>query len=127
MTATLAEPDIVMRKGQPVSVIIPIKDCEACLEHGEDTEDMTWLKRAASNLKLETRNMELRAAAGVSDEETLKPGVEAKSKETEGGSDFSGSRMSQSRGGSQTPPKPGPGTRILCRRAPRARCWRERA
>ena len=46
MKATLAEPEIVTRKGKPVSVIIPIKDYEELLERAEDTEDVAWLKKA---------------------------------------------------------------------------------
>jgi len=46
MKATLPEPEIVTRKGKPVSVIIPIKDYEELLERVEDAEDVAWLKRA---------------------------------------------------------------------------------
>jgi hypothetical protein len=46
MNATLAEPEIVTRKGKPVSVIIPIKDYEELLERVEDAEDMAWLRHA---------------------------------------------------------------------------------
>jgi PHD/YefM family antitoxin component YafN of YafNO toxin-antitoxin module len=46
MKATLAEPEIVTRKGKPVSVIIPIGDYEELLERVEDAEDVAWLKRA---------------------------------------------------------------------------------
>jgi len=46
MKAPLAEPEIVTRKGKPVSVIIPIKDYEELLERVEDAEDSAWLKRA---------------------------------------------------------------------------------
>jgi len=46
MKATRAEPEIVTRKGKPVSVIIPIKDYEELLECVEDAEDTAWLKRA---------------------------------------------------------------------------------
>lgn len=81
MKVILAEPEIVTRTGQSVSVNMPIKDCESLLEHGEDTEDVTRLKSAASNLKPETRSVKLRLAAGVSEEETLKRGMEAKLKE----------------------------------------------
>ena len=45
MKATLSEPQIVTRKGIPVSVIIPIKDYEELLERVEDAEDVVWLKR----------------------------------------------------------------------------------
>jgi prevent-host-death family protein len=43
---TLPEPEIVTRKGKPVSVIIPIKEYEELLERVEDAEDIAWLKRA---------------------------------------------------------------------------------
>lgn len=46
MRATLPEPEVVTRKGKPVSVIIPIKDYEELLERVEDSADITWLKRA---------------------------------------------------------------------------------
>jgi prevent-host-death family protein len=46
MNATLTEPEIVTRRGKPVSVIIPIKDYEELLERVEDAEDVVWLKRA---------------------------------------------------------------------------------
>jgi hypothetical protein len=46
MKAILAEPEIVIRKGKPASVILPIKDYEELLERVEDIEDAAWLKRA---------------------------------------------------------------------------------
>lgn len=46
MNVALTEPEIVTRKGKPVSVIIPIKDYEELLERAEDAGDMAWLKRA---------------------------------------------------------------------------------
>jgi prevent-host-death family protein len=46
MRATSAEPEIVTRKGKPVSVIIPIKDYQELLERIEDSEDLACLKRA---------------------------------------------------------------------------------
>jgi PHD/YefM family antitoxin component YafN of YafNO toxin-antitoxin module len=46
MKAALAEPEIVTRKGKPVSVIIPIKDYQELLERLEDADDVAWLKRA---------------------------------------------------------------------------------
>ena len=46
MKVTLREPEIVTRKGKPVSVIIPIKDYEELLERVEDAEDVAWLKRS---------------------------------------------------------------------------------
>ena len=45
MKATMAEPEIVTRRGKPVSVIIPIKDYEELLERVEDRADVAWLKR----------------------------------------------------------------------------------
>ena len=46
MKTSLPEPEIVTRKGKPVSVIIPIKDYEELLERVEDADDMAWLTRA---------------------------------------------------------------------------------
>jgi PHD/YefM family antitoxin component YafN of YafNO toxin-antitoxin module len=43
---TLAEPEIVTRKGKPVSVILPIKDYEELIERSEDATDVNWLKQA---------------------------------------------------------------------------------
>jgi len=45
MSATLTEPEIVTRKGKPVSVILPIKDYEELLERSEDAQDVAWLKQ----------------------------------------------------------------------------------
>lgn len=42
----LLEPEIVTRKGKPVSVILPIADFEELLERAEDVADVQWLKRA---------------------------------------------------------------------------------
>ena len=46
MKAALSEPEIITRKGKPVSVILPIKDYEELLERVEDAGDVTSLKRA---------------------------------------------------------------------------------
>ena len=46
MKATLAEPEIITRKGKPVSVILPIKDYEELLEQVEDAEDVRWIRQA---------------------------------------------------------------------------------
>ncbi len=46
MKAISPEPEIVTRKGRPVSVIIPIKHYEELLERVEDSNDLAWLKRA---------------------------------------------------------------------------------
>ncbi len=41
-----AQPEIVTRKGKPVSVILPIKAYQELLERAEDAEDVAWLKKA---------------------------------------------------------------------------------
>jgi prevent-host-death family protein len=46
MKTSLPEPEIVTRKGKPVSVIIPIESYVELLEQVEDVEDTAWLKRA---------------------------------------------------------------------------------
>ena len=46
MKTTVLEPEIVTRKGKPVSVILPIKDYKELLERAEDATDVAWLKRA---------------------------------------------------------------------------------
>ena len=46
MKAAQLEPEIVTRKGKPVSIILPIKDYEELLERVEDAEDAAWLRRA---------------------------------------------------------------------------------
>jgi prevent-host-death family protein len=46
MKAAYLEPEIVTRKGKPVSVILPIKKYEELLERVEDAEDIAWLKKA---------------------------------------------------------------------------------
>ncbi len=45
---TLPEPEIVTRKGKPVSVILAIADYQELLERVEDVEDVAWLKQARS-------------------------------------------------------------------------------
>ena len=45
MKAAFPEPEIVTRKGKPVSVILAIKDYEELLERVEDAEDVAALKR----------------------------------------------------------------------------------
>ncbi len=45
---TLPEPEIITRKGKPVSVILPIADYQELLERVEDVEDVAWLKLARS-------------------------------------------------------------------------------
>ena len=46
MKVTLSEPEIVTRKGKPVSVILPIADYEELLERAEEVADVAWLKQA---------------------------------------------------------------------------------
>lgn len=46
MKSALPDPEIVTRKGKPVSVIIPIKAYEALLDRLEDAEDVAYLKKA---------------------------------------------------------------------------------
>ena len=46
MKTSFPEPEIVTRKGRPVSVILPIKDYQELLERVEDAADLAWLKRA---------------------------------------------------------------------------------
>jgi hypothetical protein len=46
MKAAFAEPEIVTRKGKPVSVIIPIAQYEDMIERLEDAADVAYLKRA---------------------------------------------------------------------------------
>jgi hypothetical protein len=46
MKATYLEPEIVARKGKPVSVILPIKKYEELLDRAEDAEDKAWLQKA---------------------------------------------------------------------------------
>ena len=46
MKTALVEPEIVTRKGKPVSVIIPIEAYEELLERVEDAADVAWLRKA---------------------------------------------------------------------------------
>lgn len=46
MKNAFAEPEIVTKKGKPVSVILPIKDYQEMMERLEDAEDVTYLKKA---------------------------------------------------------------------------------
>jgi PHD/YefM family antitoxin component YafN of YafNO toxin-antitoxin module len=41
----LLEPEIITRKGKPVSVILPIADYQELLERAEDAADVRWLAR----------------------------------------------------------------------------------
>ncbi len=46
MKASAFEPEVVMRKGKAVSVILPIKDYEELLELAEDRADLAVLRKA---------------------------------------------------------------------------------
>jgi PHD/YefM family antitoxin component YafN of YafNO toxin-antitoxin module len=46
MKATLPKPEIVVRDGKPVSVILRLKDYEELLERAEDAADTAWLTKA---------------------------------------------------------------------------------
>jgi hypothetical protein len=46
MKAALSEPEIITRKGKPVSVILSIKDYNAMLERLEDVEDVAYMRKA---------------------------------------------------------------------------------
>lgn len=46
MKTTMADLEVITRKGKPVSVIVPIKDYEELLERAEDADDVAWLKNA---------------------------------------------------------------------------------
>jgi hypothetical protein len=39
-------PEVVTRKGKPVSVILPIRDYLDLVERSEDAVDVSWLKKA---------------------------------------------------------------------------------
>jgi antitoxin (DNA-binding transcriptional repressor) of toxin-antitoxin stability system len=81
MKATLPEPEIVTRKGKPVSVIIPIKDYEELLERVEDTDDVAWFKHARRQ-PLHYRPLEdCVAKLGIAEEDVLKKGMKEKSRE----------------------------------------------
>jgi hypothetical protein len=53
----VSEPEVVMRRGKPVSVILPIKQYEELLERLEDAEDAAYL-RSARKKKLQYRPLE---------------------------------------------------------------------
>jgi PHD/YefM family antitoxin component YafN of YafNO toxin-antitoxin module len=46
MKTALPEPEIITKKGKPVSVILPIKQYQEMMERLEDAEDVAWLKKA---------------------------------------------------------------------------------
>ncbi len=57
MKAALPKPEIVTKRGKPVSVILPIKQYQEMLERLEDAEDVAWLKKARRK-KLHYRPLE---------------------------------------------------------------------
>jgi hypothetical protein len=42
----MTAPEVVTRKGKPVSVILPIRDYLDLVERSEDVVDVAWLKKA---------------------------------------------------------------------------------
>jgi len=42
----MTEPEVVTRKGKPVSVILPIRDYLDLVERSEDAVDVAWLKKS---------------------------------------------------------------------------------
>ena len=46
MKVKMPEPEIITRKGKPVSVILPIKIYQKMLGRLEDADDIEWLKKA---------------------------------------------------------------------------------
>ena len=68
MKATLPEPEIVTRKGKPVSVIIPIKDYEELLERLEDRDDVAWLSAPAASRSTIARWSNTSPSATASDQ-----------------------------------------------------------
>jgi hypothetical protein len=54
---TVSEPEVVLRRGKPVSVILPIKHYEELLERLEDAADISYL-RSARKKKLRYRSLE---------------------------------------------------------------------
>ena len=45
MRSVPVEPEIVTRRGKPVSVIIPIEQYQKLLERVEDAADVAWLRK----------------------------------------------------------------------------------
>jgi PHD/YefM family antitoxin component YafN of YafNO toxin-antitoxin module len=46
MKCAFPEPEIITRRGKPVSVVLPLKRYKELLERVEDATDLAWLKRA---------------------------------------------------------------------------------
>jgi PHD/YefM family antitoxin component YafN of YafNO toxin-antitoxin module len=54
---TVSEPEVVLRRGKPVSVILPIKEYEELLERLEDAADVSYLRSARKKI-LRYRSLE---------------------------------------------------------------------
>jgi hypothetical protein len=46
MKSAFPEPEIITRRGKPVSVVLPLKRYQELLERVEDAADLAWLKKA---------------------------------------------------------------------------------
>jgi len=46
MKAAFPEPEIITRRGKPVSVVLSIRRYQELLERVEDAADLAWLKRS---------------------------------------------------------------------------------
>ncbi len=46
MKSAFPEPEIISRRGKPVSVVLPLKRYQELLERVEDAADIAWLKKA---------------------------------------------------------------------------------
>lgn len=46
MKSASFEPEIIVRNGKPVSVVLPLKRYQELLERAEDAADLAWLKKA---------------------------------------------------------------------------------
>lgn len=46
MSTITREPEMITKRGKPVSVILPIKEYQALLDRLEDAEDAAYLKKA---------------------------------------------------------------------------------
>ena len=46
MKSAFPEPEIITRRGKPVSVVLPLKRYQELLERVEDAADLAWLRKA---------------------------------------------------------------------------------
>jgi hypothetical protein len=63
MKATMAEPELVFRRGKPVSVILPIKDYQELLGRIEDSADVSVSRSHRGNLSASPGEVLQRALA----------------------------------------------------------------